>query len=173
MFALIYMLTVMFIAIILEVLLGAYGFWIPVTGYLVFYITVVWRWQIGAVSALLMGMCIDLLYFRQYMYSAVLLLIVVLIATIWLIRADDKVWWMRVFPGMIIGGIYVIPQSVYNSFFLGWYPDLLLRNILSCFFVIILSGTVFPMFIGLLDAVAEHLGTSRFNKAREQIIHSR
>jgi len=172
-FSLIYMLTVMFIAIALEVLFGSYGFWIPVTGYLVFYITVVWRWQLGVASALIMGMCVDLLYFRQYTYSAVLLLIVVAIAAVWLIRADDKAWWQRVFPGMLIGGIYVIPQAVYNSFFLGWYPDLLLRNILSCFFVIMLSGTVLPVLVGLLDSVAEHLGTSRFNKAREQIIHSR
>lgn len=175
MFAFIFIMVLMFFTLWLEVMLGAYGFWIPLCSYLVFYVSVTWSRQTGIAVALTLGACMDMLYFRENMYSATLLLIVVPAAVVWLVKADDKAWWMRVVFGVFLGAAWVVPQALYNSFHLGWTPghDLLLRNAMTSVFVIIFSGALLPVYIAWVDSMSERMGIARFDKAREQIIHGR
>lgn len=162
-----------FAAVLVELIAGSYGFWIPAAAWIVFYASVTYGWQSGVMLALIQGAAIDAVFGRDRLLSSLVLLAVVAIARVWIHRADGKTLWMRALPGMLIGLVCVMPQAAIYAFRLGSNPDLILSSTLSCFFSIALSTLALPLATVMLDSAAILLGLPLFAKARERLIHHR
>lgn len=162
-----------FAAVIIELLAGSYGFWIPAAAWIVFYASVTYGWQSGVMLALVQGAAIDVVFGRDRLLSSLALLAVVAIARIWIHRADGKTLWMRAMPGMLIGLVCVMPQAAIYTFRLGSNPDLILSSTLSGLFSVAVSTLALPLCTAVLDSAALLLGLPLFAKARERLIHHR
>ncbi|MDD3119292.1 MAG: hypothetical protein PHQ27_08950, partial [Victivallales bacterium] len=65
MLALPFLFLLMFLAVLAQVWAGSYGFFLPAAGYAVFYITAVYGWRGGIVTAIVMGSGVDAVYMRH------------------------------------------------------------------------------------------------------------
>ena len=172
MFAPPFIFLLMFLAVITQVFVGSYGFFLPVAGYVTFYLAVTYGWQVGIIVAVIQGVSIDAIYLRHWPFSVIALSAVTGLALIWLWRADSKSLWAKVFPGCLIAVICTLPPTIGNLIRGGLIPDEWLCESMSWLFTMMISGVLLPLLIFLIDDLAERLGLPDFEQARENFIHS-
>lgn len=160
-------------ALVLESWCGAYGFLVPWSAMVIFYLTVVYGWRVGLVAALGVGFLLDRIFLRHGMPSMPGTLLAMGIGMLWLWRADSRVVWLRLLPGVGIALTAAIPGTIVGFFCFGATADRILQGLLSCLFIFLLTPVLTLVLTLVLDDAAAKLGLPLFEKARERFIHNR
>jgi len=170
---LVYLFSVFFISISLEVLSGSFGILLPITALIIFYFTVTYCWEYGIFLAGICGIITDSLFARDIFYSPFVFFAVVLFGALWLRRAESKMLLAHLFPGGIIAVITTAPHLITGTFSLGVSVQAIMQNISTLIFSVFISAMLFPLIIVILDSFSKYFGFELYVDARDKFIARR
>lgn len=166
-----YMFISVFVSVLMELLLGNFGLIIPFTACAVFYFTVSSGGSAGLICASLAGTAIDSILCRPFPLTAVLLIAVSAIASLWLNRVDTKSMILHLIPGALLALIYTIPLLSAASIGMGLSLYSLIRDFSTFVISLAISSVLLPMLIMLLDSFSEKLELDLYRDAREKLFN--
>lgn len=168
----IFIFFVIFLSVFLEILSGSFGLIVPVSAMAVFYITAVYEWKIGMISALISGVAVDLLYGREIIFTPFFLMLAVVISIFWLYKGETKSLLIHFIPGGVCGALVSLPPLLIFS--LG--PDdgaagfVRTIHIISQFmFSIVVSALWLPLFLLVVDTLSGWLGLEIYATVKERL----
>ena len=161
-----YISLMLFCSILFSALLGNSGIVFPFPAAVIFYLAVVYGWQLGVIAAVVSGVAIELLY-GYSAYSPVILLLIVGFARLWLHNYNTRNIRFTLFPGIVVGVIVFLPQLIFLQ---------LSYRILSLMTTQLVFGVIFmmlilPLTVFTLDKIAYAVGLPLFKDAKTKLIH--
>ena len=165
----IYIALILFFSAAIQIILGNTGLIIPLVSLVIFYLTIVFGWEEGILSAVISGIILDILYGRALFITPVVGIAAVFLAMIWLYKGELGILSFQMIPSGVISFMYILPFTYYTYQQTEHGFLLALENI----GIIILSGTlttvVFPLIIRFLDTINGPLGFNYYRTSQEKI----
>lgn len=165
----IYIFLVLFLAMVFQIYLGNIGLIVPLTALLVFYLTIVFDWQMGMLSGVFAGIILDLLYGRTLFISPCINILVSILAIVWLHKGELKFLALQMFPAAILSLLYIVPfvyltyQQTQHGFFLA------MKGLGVIAVSTVISMLLFPCIIKVLDVINGPLGFDCYRTSDERI----
>ena len=168
-----YIFLILFLSIFVELFFGLYGFIVPFTAIIVFYLTIIYNLRGGIILAIVAGFFLETLYGRTFYISPVMLSLISFCAIFWLYKGTVNNIHLQVLPGGIISFIYIFPRLIisyllYESGF--WF---FLINILILLLTISFGAILLPITILLLDSINTKLKINLYTTSKERLTESR
>ncbi|MCP4179564.1 MAG: hypothetical protein GY756_17525 [bacterium] len=164
-----YIFIIIFISIFIQVLVGSYGFILPLTALSIIYLTIVYGWRKGIISAIITGIILDILYGRSTFLSPFTLVIISLFAILWLYKSNVENIQLQAIPGGIAAFIYTLPILIvnYSSNERGIY--LLFTSFILLVISILFGAFLLPICISVLDSINKILRINLYTEAKEKL----
>jgi hypothetical protein len=156
------MFLILFIAIVLEVLIGSLGIIAPFTALALFYFVPILGKYPAISTAIITGFFIDDLYGRTFICTPITLTIVVIVAYTWIVSINSRNNIFHSIPGIFIAIIYIAPLTLISLFKMAITKDLIIQNGSILIIGILISSISLPVLITLLDFLSKQLGFELF-----------
>ncbi|OGV19482.1 MAG: hypothetical protein A2X47_08645 [Lentisphaerae bacterium GWF2_38_69] len=161
---------ILFFSALLQIIFGNTHLIIPLVTLSIFYLTIVFGWEEGIISAVLSGILLDILYGRTFFLSSIVGIAAVFLAMIWLYKGEPGIILLQMIPSGLISLLYILPYSYY-TFHVTEYGFLLaLENIGLLIISCAISTIIFPLLIKLLDIINAPLGFDLYKTSQKKII---
>lgn len=170
MYRVFFIFVILFFCIMLQLLLGNLGLFIPLYAPAVFYFAVVYGWRIGAICGCIAGIAIALLYGGNPALEALSAITVAVIAVFWLHRSDTHNLPVHFIPGAIIGAVIFLPHMFYAMQYSTGHSQLILAEIMEMIFSAVFSALLLPVVIYILDWQSKLVGLPLYVEAKKQLI---
>jgi len=165
----IYISLILFISALIQIILGNAGIIIPLISLAIFYLTIVFGWEEGIISAVISGIFLDIVYGRTLLISPFIGIVTVFIAIIWLHKGELGILSFQMIPSGIISLLYIIPFVYYT--YQKTEHGLILA--LESMGILIISGAIttilFPLIVRFLDTINNPLGFNYYRTAQEKL----
>ena len=165
-----YIFMIMLILFWLQLLFGSLALHLPLCVGGIFYITIAFSWRRGIFWAVLSGISLDLLYYREFFLSTWAFVAVVIFAEYWLRKNDMRHLRNSIFPGMIIAFISVLPIWIYKLSMFNNIVGVLKDMLPITIFVSCLNALLLPLIVLLLDEFGEKVKMPLFNQANKRLL---
>jgi cell shape-determining protein MreD len=164
----IYFALIFLTGILLQLLAGNFGLFLPVTVLLIFYAATATGLFRGIVYSLIFGIIIDVFSGWGFPWHTFACLGAALFARFWCARQMLRPALINFFPGMIAASLpllVLLPQTIISGdwrFLLDtWLPQFV--------FGLIAGAILLPVTVALLDHISERLKLPRYQDARKQL----
>lgn len=164
----IYISLVLFFSLVIQIYTGNIGLIIPVMVLSVFYLTIIFDWQLGILSGLLAGVILDLLYGRSLLISPFINILASLFAILWLHKGELKILALQMIPASILSFMYIVP-FVYLTYQRTEHGFLLaIENIGIILASVMITTLFFPCLIKFLDLINGPLGFNFYRTIQDE-----
>ncbi len=158
---LLFVATVIILAMLIELLSGSIGLYLPLTALVAFYLYGSMSLEIGIFVALLAGIILDLVYGRTLILTPIIL--IVAIGAGWCLHRKRPELLLETIPsGIAVGIVVAVGASVMRL--LNGLPHPFQRLPWEMVWLGGIGLLLFPLVIIILDPIAQQLGFPRFIK---------
>lgn len=165
----IYITFLLFLAVLIETLIGSLGIIIPFTALLIFYISITYGWDLAVLCCLVAGLFIDINYGRSFFISPFSLSAIVILAMFWLYRGEAKSLALHVIPGALAGAFYFLPLILISIYLTNFSAGVFTQELSHLIFCTVVSAVLLPVLVIVLDCVAEIFDFEIYAKAKEKM----
>ncbi|HJO93465.1 MAG TPA: hypothetical protein QF753_08700 [Victivallales bacterium] len=164
-----YIFIIIFFSIIIQIIVGTYGIIFPITALSIIYLSVVYGWRKGIISAIISGIIIDILYGRTIFISPFTLIVISILAIVWLYKSNVQNMKLQTVPGGVAALIYTLPVLVLNYSLNEQGIYLLFINFLLLTASVLLGAFLMPIYISVLDSISKVLRINLYTEAQEKL----
>lgn len=161
-----YSFLLLFIALLLELLLGNLGIQMVLVAPVIFYLTFTFgRWY-GIPGAVIAGCALDFCFGAANPWSVLFFLLVTAFAVLWLHHSKSDSLIPLVIPGAVLPFLAQFPASVIHSGFRG---EAILEAFLDSLLCSFITALLFPLLVVTLDWIGSFFSLELFSDARERM----
>lgn len=166
-----YILMIVLVLFWLQLLFGSLALHIPFCVGGIFYISIAYSWRRGIFWALLAGISLDLLYYREIFISTWAFIGVAVFAEYWLRKNDMRHLRNCILPGALIALISVCPVwiyklLIYSSDVIAVFKEMLPVTI----FTLCLNALMLPFMVLIFDEIAAKVKLPLFTGANKRLL---
>jgi hypothetical protein len=164
-----YIFIIIFLSIFIQVLIGSYGVIVPLTAISIVYISIVYGWRKGIISAIISGIILDILYGRTTFLSPFTLVIISILSIVWLYKSNVEHIQLQAIPGGIAALIYTLPIIAINYYSNEHGLYLLFTSFMLLIISILFGAFLLPIFVIVLDSINKMLRINLYSEAQEKL----
>ena len=155
----------MFSSVLAEVFAGSYGLLIPFASFAIFYISVVYGWELGVFIAIFAGFAVDFLFSRDFLLISMIYPIIPFLGILWKKRGFVKTYITQFVPGVFISVFISFSISVRFLLNKGSNINEFLYLLSQMVLAVIAGILLFPLLIFTLDQISAFLEISRYKES--------